>query len=510
MQIVDKNETVTVGEETFYEMTESAKEATKETIKTDMALSPEASGSATLTNDGKVAFAKGSKNADIAIPKAEKGKVLTVTFSGKAYALKSKLKKLDSPAATRGEGDDEIIELISGAEYEVLEDGDIVLTLKLEEASVEIESITLVTPEPEPEPTETTEITIGKNGKTTYCGDIGLDFSYSDEVKAFIATGFDKESSTIWMTRVKDVPAGVPVMIKGTANETYHVPVTEGGSSYYENMFVGNTSGGTISISAKSEDGKYDNYYMSGGQFKSVNGSANIGNNKCYLQLPADFEPETTGEGFKVKIAASGKSSFAAPYDLDFTSLNDDVKAFTATGYDKSSKTIWLTRVKKVQKGEGLLLKGTGGNTYTIPSSGVQAAYVNMIAGNIGDEITINETSEDGTLTNYYLKGGTYMSVSGTANIGTNKSYLQLPTYMLAGARSEDAVDVLSEYGIEELESEAMPLILAETTNVDSMDNGKWIMDNASDEWYTISGQRICKPTKKGLYIKDGKKVVIK
>jgi len=194
------------------------------------------------------------------------------------------------------------------------------------------------------------EFTIGKNGKTTFCGTQALDFSYSDEVKAFIATGFDKTEGTIWMTRVKDVPAGVPVMIKGTANETYHVPVTVSGSSYYRNMFVGNTSGESMSIGETSEDGKYVNYYMSGGQFKSVNISANIGANKCYLQLPATFAAEATGEGYQVKIAASGKSSFAAPYDLDFTSLDDDVKAFTATGYDASTKTIWLTRVKKVQK----------------------------------------------------------------------------------------------------------------------------------------------------------------
>ncbi|MBQ6379075.1 MAG: leucine-rich repeat protein, partial [Prevotella sp.] len=288
----------------------------------------------------------------------------------------------------------------------------------------------------------TADITIGKNGKTTFCGTQALDFSYSDEVKAFIATGFDKTEGTIWMTRVKDVPAGVPVMVKGTAEKTYHVPVTEGGSSYYKNMFVGNTTGEIMSIGETSEDGQYVNYYMSGGQFKSVKTSANIGANKCYLQLPATFAAEATGEGCQVKIAASGKSSFAAPYDLDFTSLNDDVKAFTATGYDAGTKTIWLTRVRKVQKGEGLLLKGTGGETYTIPSSGVQAAYENMIVGNIGDDITINGTSDDGTLTNYYLKGGTYMSVSVSANIGTNKSYLQLPTSMLAGAagaRSEEA-----------------------------------------------------------------------
>ena len=371
---------------------------------------------------------------------------------------------------------------------------------------------------------ETVSITIGNNGKTTYCGDKALDFSYSDEVKAFIATGFDKSEGTIWMTRVKDVPAGVPVMIKGTANETYHVPVTEGGSSYYKNMFVGNTSGESMSIGETSEDGQYVNYYMSGGQFKSVKTSANIGANKCYLQLPATFAAEATGEGYQVKIAASGKSSFAAPYDLDFTSLNDDVKAFTATGYDASTKTIWLTRVRKVQKGEGLLLKGTGGETYTIPSSDVQAAYENMIVGNIGDEIAINGTSKNGTLTNYYLKGGTYVSVSGSANIGTNKSYLQLPTSMLAGAagaRSEDTSDVLDNLGIPstchlaELETESMPVVFGsiggddETTGIKD-NNRETITNNRDGQWFTLGGQRIDKPTRKGLYIHNGSKVVIK
>jgi hypothetical protein len=358
---------------------------------------------------------------------------------------------------------------------------------------------------------ETEPITIGKNGKTTFCGDKGLDFSGTDEVKAFIATGFDKAEGTIWMTRVKDVPAGVPVMIKGDANMTYNIPVTDGGTSYYKNMFVGNTSGETVSISETSEDGKYVNYYMSGGQFKSVTVSANIGNNKCYLQLPAEFEAETTGEALQVKIASSGKSSFAAPYDLDFTDFGDDLKAFTATGFDKSTSTIWLTRVKKVQKGEGLLLKGTGGETYTIPSTGIQSSYVNMIVGNIsGETLEIGETAEDGALTNYYLSGGTYVSVKVSANIGNNKSYLQLPTSMLAGARSEEASDKQSEYGFVELETEPMPLILAETTGIESMENEQSFLDKASDEWYSLSGQRIVKPTKKGLYIHNGKKVVIK
>ncbi len=370
----------------------------------------------------------------------------------------------------------------------------------------------------------TSPITIGANGKTTYCGDKDLDFSFSDEVKAFIATGYDKDESIIWMTRVKDVPAGVPVMIKGEANKTYDIPISNGGVSYYKNMFVGNTKGESISIGETSEDGKYVNYYMSGGQFKSVKTSANIGANKCYLQLPATFEAASEGETLSVKIAASGKSSFAAPCDLDFTDFGDELKAFTATGYDKSTKTIWLTRVKKVQKGEGLLLKGTGGKTYEIPSSGIQANYKNMFVGNIsGETLEIGEKSADGTLTNYYLKGGTYVSVSGTANIGTNKSYLQLPTSMLTGARSEapgelDILENLRDLGIPntyqfaELDTEAMPIVFGSIGDNDDDTTGNLspTLSDEEDIWYSLNGQRISKPTKKGLYIKNGRKVVIK
>ena len=50
---------------------------------------------------------------------------------------------------------------------------------------------------------ETEPITIGKSGKASYCGDKSLDFSYSDEIKAYIATGFDKDEEIIWLTRVK-------------------------------------------------------------------------------------------------------------------------------------------------------------------------------------------------------------------------------------------------------------------------------------------------------------------
>ena len=356
---------------------------------------------------------------------------------------------------------------------------------------------------------DTAPISIGKSGKASYCGSKSLDFSFSEEVKAYIATGFDKDEGTIWLTRVKDVPAGVPVLIKGEADKTYDVPVTDSQNSYYTNMFVGNTSGGTVQITET--DGVFVNYYLSGdGTFKSVNKSANIGNNKCYLQLPGTFEPAVAGETQKVTIKASGKASYAAPVDLDFTNV-EGLKAFSATGYDKSTKTIWLTRVMKVQKGEGVLLKGDA-KDYEIPSAAVQSSYMNMFVGNTsGDKVQVQETSADGSQTNFYLNGdGSFVSVNGFVNIGNNKCYLALPTSMVATAASTRGAE--ANYIFEEPEIIKMPVFRSIGNDGDGTTG---IKDQSSkfnapsDAYYTLQGQRVEKPGK-GLYIKNGKKIVIK
>ena len=357
---------------------------------------------------------------------------------------------------------------------------------------------------------KTESITIGKSGKASYCGDKSLDFSYSDEVKAYIATGFDKDEGTIWLTRVKDVPAGVPVLIKGEANKTYDVPVTDSQNSYYTNMFVGNTSGEKIQI--QETDGDLVNYYLAGdGTFKSVNKTANIGTNKCYLQLPGTFNAAAIGATQTVKVGSIGKASFAAPVDLDFTNVSG-LKAFTATGYDKSTKTIWLTRVMKVQKGEGVLLKGDP-NSYEIPSAAVQSSYMNMFVGNTsGDEIQVLETSEDGSQTNYYLSGkdGSFVSVNGFAKIGNNKCYLALPTSMVAVSFTRSAED---SYKFEEPEVIKLPISFRSIENDDNGTTGlkvqASIFNVQSDAYYTLQGQRVVNPGK-GLYIKNGKKVIVK
>ena len=73
-------------------------------------------------------------------------------------------------------------------------------------------------------------------------------------------------------------------MVKGTATETYEVPVKESSGSYYKNMFVGNTTGSDMALSETSDG--MTNYYLKDGEFLSVKGSANILDGKSYLQIP--------------------------------------------------------------------------------------------------------------------------------------------------------------------------------------------------------------------------------
>ena len=199
------------------------------------------------------------------------------------------------------------------------------------------------------------------------------------------------------------------------------------------------------------------------------------------------IEIEGTDED-EITIKEIGKTTWCSEYDLDFTSV-EGIKAYTATGYNNITKTIWLTRVMEVPAGTGILVKGDAG-TYKIPHAEVQSAYANWFVGNLGETISISET--DGDKTNYYLSGkdGTFVSVNGSANIGKNKAYLQLPTSVFGGTRS---------IGISYDDEDG-------TTSIKSLSP---VLSEGEGEWYTLQGQRVAKPGK-GLYIHNGKKVIVR
>ena len=80
-------------------------------------------------------------------------------------------------------------------------------------------------------------------------------------------------------------------------------------------------------------------------------------------------------------------------------------------------------------------------------------------------------------------------------NLGVGKVYMENPTYTPSGgggAPSRLRIKWGEDTGIKDIQN-----------------NGT--MDRKNDIWYTIDGQRLSgQPSKRGLYIVDGKKVMVK
>ncbi len=204
------------------------------------------------------------------------------------------------------------------------------------------------------------------------------------------------------------------------------------------------------------------------------------------VTVTGSFTLQTTED--VIKITNAGQTTWCSKYDLDFTGI-EGIKAYTAGGYDRVSGTIWLMRVNQVPAKEGILIIGTPGD-YKVPHKSTGTYYVNMMKGTL-QPITINET--DGEYTNYYLSNGDsgvgFYKVNGSVDLKANRAYLPLlKGTTRAGTR-------FIGIGFED----------DGTTNLTpALSKGE-----GDGEWYTLQGQRVAKPGK-GLYIRNGKKVVIK
>lgn len=74
-------------------------------------------------------------------------------------------------------------------------------------------------------------------GVATFCSEYDLDFSNMSSIKAYVASGYNPNTQEIILTRVKEVPAGTGLLIKGAAGD-YNIPTTT--TSYmYANMLRG-------------------------------------------------------------------------------------------------------------------------------------------------------------------------------------------------------------------------------------------------------------------------------
>ena len=180
-----------------------------------------------------------------------------------------------------------------------------------------------------------------------------------------------------------------------------------------------------------------------------------------------------TASAIPAKIGLKGYATFASNYPLDLANLPAGLTAYKASSV--AGGEIKFSEVTAaVPAGEGLLLKGTAGETYSIPV----AASANDLVDNKLAGVTVDTPlAADGA---YVLSGDKFVK----ANKGTLK----------AGKAYLPAVSVSAP---------VLTISFGETTGI----NAAKAESVKSADIYNLNGQRVSQPAK-GLYIIGGKKVV--
>ncbi len=184
-------------------------------------------------------------------------------------------------------------------------------------------------------------------------------------------------------------------------------------------------------------------------------------------------------------IGSTGWATFSNIAPVDFTNLSGVVSAAIVTGNDGNAiNTTAVTGTAAA--GTGLLLNAAAG-TYSIPvaTTGTDYSGSNKLVA-VSSEKTV---STESGYTNYVLASvndaAVFQYISGTsATVGAGKAYLHLP--VSAGA--------------------PMLFIDQSTTGINKVEAQE---AQQKGEYYNLAGQRVAQPTK-GLYIVNGKKVIIK
>ena len=217
-----------------------------------------------------------------------------------------------------------------------------------------------------------------------------------------------------------------------------------------------------------------------------ITASGSLSSTKSQVRLVVDPHE-------KIEMNAHGIMTYASDNALDFSNVSG-LRAHYASNFELTeghNGVLTMTKAEEVPASEGLMLKGTANETFYVPI--IETA--SPLAGNLLVGLT-TATSVDpvaGDYTNFILSKQNdaiaWYKLANTYELRANSAYLHLLTADVFGARA-----ITMDFGD------------GEVTNIDQ------ITDDAADgDWYTIDGLKLDKkPTKKGVYVTNGHKVVVK
>ncbi len=194
------------------------------------------------------------------------------------------------------------------------------------------------------------------------------------------------------------------------------------------------------------------------------------------------------------KVPSSGIGTFSAKAKF---ALPDGLNAYYCQGYN-DGKISAMAINGAVPANTGVILKGEPGETYTLTGTNSEAASVtdNALVA-VTEETFITQTVDIDAVnyTNFGLSGGVFKKVNSKGGtVKANRAYLQIPTSALTSAAAEGIMLVWDE------ETDGIEIVQTST-----------VKSQHDDAWFTLDGRQLSgKPTAKGLYIVNGKKVIVK
>ena len=241
---------------------------------------------------------------------------------------------------------------------------------------------------------------------------------------------------------------------KNNGNKTFSMPKANG-----QTVEFSREGSGTIVISCNN---KASSIY-----FKSIT---------VYTKTNAD-----------VTIPSSGFGTFCYQYPLDLDLLDENAKAYIVTSVEGNNVT--LKRITgTIKGGVPFILYGSNEEhtLYTAESSSTVPAG-NMLVGTLAPTYI---TATNGDYTNFGMKSGKFVKAANGV-MPANKAYLPVLTSILGGGAREFNFIFDDDT----------------TTGIRQTENLELRTENAV---YDLQGRKVAQPTRGGLYIVNGRKVVIK
>ena len=182
--------------------------------------------------------------------------------------------------------------------------------------------------------------------------------------------------------------------------------------------------------------------------------------------------------------------TICSPKGLDLRGTSD-VKAWTVMGF--GGNKIYLSRIEIVPAGKGVLLEAAVGTTWTPTFTDEKFYMANLLEGTLNPIwLDVYSYNAGDYCRNYIFSNGTkglgFYPLDSAGNFAAGKAYLPIPTYVVDGARG-------GQFTLD---------FDGGTDGIDCVND-----DSEAESVYSISGIRVDNP-KKGLYIKNGKKIVVK